>query len=86
MPATAYSAIASVLPAPREVVTITSLPHRSPMQQVAGAGRPLMKPFQPRRPGAQIEREWPAAKDDFGFGEQAVAFLAGARAVAPGAR
>src|SRR5215204_186357 len=29
MPATAYSAIASVLPKPREVVTRTSLPQRS---------------------------------------------------------
>ena len=39
-----------------------------------------MKPFQPRRPGAQIERKWPAAKDHFSFGEEAVAFLAGPRA------
>ena len=30
IPATAYSAIASVFPAPRDVVTIMSLPPRSP--------------------------------------------------------
>src|SRR5689334_19722249 len=40
-----------------------------------------MKPFQPGRPGAQVERKWPAAKDDFSFDEKAIAFLAGARAV-----
>src|SRR5229473_2009787 len=46
-------------------------------QQVAGAGRALVKPFQPRRPGAQIERKRPAAEDHVGLGEQPVAFLAG---------
>src|SRR5271169_3169031 len=39
-----------------------------------------MKPFQPRCPGAQIERKWPATKDYFSFGEEAIAFLAGPRA------
>src|SRR5450759_414306 len=49
-------------------------------EQIAGAGRALMKPFQPWCPGAQIERKWPATKDDFSFSEQAIAFLAGPRA------
>jgi hypothetical protein len=40
IPATAYSAIASVSPTPREVVTTTRLPHRSPMSRLlAPAGR-----------------------------------------------
>src|SRR5215510_2151047 len=39
-----------------------------------------MKPFQPRCPSAQIERKWPATKDYFSFGEEAIAFLAGPRA------
>src|SRR5215469_1440076 len=40
IPATAYSAIASVLPEPREVVTTTWLPHRSPASRLlAPAGR-----------------------------------------------
>src|SRR2546421_38458 len=40
MPATAYSAIASVLPEPRDVVTTTSLPQRSPSNRLlAPAGR-----------------------------------------------
>jgi hypothetical protein len=40
MPAIAYSAIASVLPTPRDVVTSTSLPHRSPNRRLlAPAGR-----------------------------------------------
>src|SRR5215831_16082509 len=40
IPATAYSAIASVLPEPREVVTTTRLPHRSPASRLlAPAGR-----------------------------------------------
>src|SRR3981189_3233837 len=39
-----------------------------------------MKPFQPRCPGAQIERKWPATKDYFSFGKEAIAFLAGPRA------
>src|SRR5262249_55308741 len=39
-----------------------------------------MKPFQPRCPGAQIERKWPATKDYFSFGEEAIAFFAGPRA------
>src|SRR5215469_7050754 len=39
----------------------------------------LMKPFQPRCPSAQIERKWPATKDYFSFGEEAIAFLAGPR-------
>ena len=39
-----------------------------------------MKPFELWRPGAQIEREWPAAEDYFRIREEAVAFLAGARA------
>ena len=47
-------------------------------QQVAGAGGTLMKPFEPRRPGAQIEWERPAAEDHFGFGKELVALLAGA--------
>jgi len=34
IPATAYSAIASVLPEPREVVTTTRLPHRSPASRL----------------------------------------------------
>ena len=39
-PATAYSAIAKVLPEPRVVVTVTSLPHRSPLSRLlAPAGR-----------------------------------------------
>ena len=49
-------------------------------QQVAGAGRALVKPFEPRRPGTQVERERPAAEDHLGVGEEAVALLAGARA------
>src|SRR5215472_504133 len=40
-----------------------------------------MKPFQPRRSRAQIERKWPATKYDFGSSEEAIAFLAGPRAV-----
>ena len=32
-------------------------------QQIAGARGPLMKPFELRRPGTQIEREWPAAQN-----------------------
>src|SRR5581483_1161038 len=44
-------------------------------QQVAGARGALMKPFQSRRPLAQIERKRPAAKDDLGLAEQAIAFL-----------
>src|SRR5260370_13216139 len=39
-----------------------------------------MKPFQPRCPGAQIERKWPATKDYFSFGKETIAFLAGSRA------
>src|SRR6516164_10830760 len=39
-----------------------------------------MKPFQPRCPSAQIERKWPATKDYFSFGEEAIAFLTGSRA------
>src|SRR6202140_576184 len=39
-----------------------------------------MKPFQPRCPSPQIERKWPATKDYFSFGEEAIAFLAGPRA------
>src|SRR5262249_36216750 len=40
IPAAAYSAIASVLPEPREVVTTTRLPHRSPASRLlAPAGR-----------------------------------------------
>src|SRR4249920_336413 len=39
-----------------------------------------MKPFQPRCPSAQIERKWPATKDYFSFGEEAITFLAGPRA------
>src|SRR5882757_1121529 len=39
-----------------------------------------MKPFQPRCPSAQIERKWPATKDYFSFGKEAIAFLAGPRA------
>src|ERR1700746_3506548 len=39
-----------------------------------------MKPFQPRCPSAQIERKWPATKDYFSFGEEAIAFLASPRA------
>src|SRR5271170_2621796 len=39
-----------------------------------------MKPLQPRCPSAQIERKWPATKDYFSFGEEAIAFLAGSRA------
>src|SRR6202051_5301353 len=39
-----------------------------------------MKPFQPRCPRAQIERKWPATKDYFSCGEEAIAFLAGPRA------
>src|SRR5205807_3373275 len=49
-------------------------------QQVAGAGWALMKPFQPRRPGAEVERKRPAAEDNFRLGEQPVALLAGAAA------
>ena len=45
-------------------------------QQVAGARGALMKPFQSRRPLAQVERKRPAAKDDLGLAEQAIAFLA----------
>src|SRR5206468_7685411 len=55
-----------------------------PTQQVAGARRALMKPFQPRRPGPQIEWERPAAQDDFGLGQQLIALLA--RAGRTGAR
>src|SRR6266436_152622 len=47
--------------------------------QIAGARGTLMKPFQLRCPDAQIERKWPAAKDDFRFGEKTIAFLAGSR-------
>src|SRR6516225_7058054 len=39
-----------------------------------------MKPFQPRCSSAQIERKWPATKDYFSFGEEAIAFPAGPRA------
>ncbi len=39
-----------------------------------------MKPFQPRCPGAQIERKWPAAQDYFRFAQEAIAFLVGCRA------
>src|SRR5258707_1198263 len=39
-----------------------------------------MKPFQPWCPSAQIERKWPATKDYFSSGEEAIAFLAGPRA------
>jgi hypothetical protein len=46
--------------------------------QVAGAGRRLVKPFQFRRALAQVEREGPAAEDDFGLPEQSVAFRAAA--------
>src|SRR5713101_4159036 len=48
--------------------------------QIAGAGGPLMKPFQPWRPGPQIERKWPAAENYLSFGEKSVAFIAGSRA------
>ena len=34
MLATAYSAICTVLPTPREVVATTSLPHRSPLTKL----------------------------------------------------
>ena len=68
----AYSAIARTLPMPRVVVTVTSLPHRSPMRRFC-ACRTLMEPRQPRRPRAQIERERKAADDHFGFAEQPVA-------------
>src|SRR5579875_1671408 len=44
--------------------------------QIAGAGRALMKPPQPRGARPQIERERPAAQDDFGRGQQSVAFFA----------
>src|SRR4029077_9546171 len=46
-------------------------------KQIAGAGRPLVKPFQLRRAGSQIERKRPAAEDHFRFGEDPVALLAG---------
>ena len=36
--------------------------------QIAGAGGTLMKPFEPRRAGAQIERVWPAAENDLRVG------------------
>src|SRR6516165_12400466 len=39
-----------------------------------------MKPSEPWRPCAQIERKRPAAEDDFGSGEETVAFLAAPRA------
>src|SRR6516162_6696056 len=48
-------------------------------EQIAGACRTLMKPFQPRRPRTQVERKWPAPKDDLCFGEETIAFLAGSR-------
>jgi hypothetical protein len=32
------------------------------------------------RPLLQIERKWPASRDYFSFGEEAIAFLAGSRA------
>src|SRR5271166_6907211 len=38
-----------------------------------------MKPSQARCSGAQIERIRPSAKDDFRFGEEAIALLAGSR-------
>ena len=38
-----------------------------------------MEPFQPRRPGPQIERKGPAAENDFRFREQAITILAGSR-------
>ena len=41
-------------------------------EQIAGARRALMKPFQPRCPRAQIERKWPATKDNFSFGEEEI--------------
>ena len=49
-------------------------------EQIAGARRALMKPFELRRPGAQIERKRPAAEDYFRVGKEAIAFLAGSRA------
>src|SRR6202050_5927348 len=39
-----------------------------------------MKPFQPRCPGAQIERKWPAAQNYFRFSQEAITFLVGPRA------
>src|SRR5262245_26865522 len=45
-------------------------------QQVAGAGGALMEPSEPRRPRPQIERERPAAQDDLGPGQEAVALRA----------
>src|SRR5260370_486506 len=39
-----------------------------------------MKPFELRRPGPQIERKWPTAKDYLRIGEDAIAFFAGSPA------
>src|ERR1700674_1697262 len=39
-----------------------------------------MKPFELRRPGPQIERKWPTAKDYLRIGEEAIAFFAGSPA------
>src|ERR1700693_1088861 len=49
-------------------------------EQVAGVGLALMKPFEPRCPGAQIEWRRPAADDYFRLGEEAVALLGAALA------
>ena len=47
--------------------------------QVAGAGRPLVKPLELWRTGAQVTRKRPSPANHLRFGEQAVALLAAAR-------
>src|SRR6516165_1829078 len=48
-------------------------------EEIAGARWTLVKPFQSRRSGPQVERKWPAAENDLRFGKQAIAFLARSR-------
>ena len=61
-------------------------PTGRPRSRLLAPAGPLMEPFQPRRPGAQVERKRPAAQDDVGFGQQPVAVVAGTPAGGVGAR
>jgi hypothetical protein len=45
-------------------------------EQVAGARLALVKPLQPRCPGAHIQREWPASDDHFRFAEPLDVYVA----------
>jgi hypothetical protein len=79
MPATAYSAIASVLPSPRDVVTTTELPHRSPMRNLLVARRSSGNGQPPRMIFASARRRTWSSPGQLGH---ALDVLAGWRAAA----